>query len=190
MLQSIFSTQAAAGVGQFFDQTHGQQFGQTLQCAHIGHHANVDFLNTEKRVLRGIANATSRDHVDRTANTAALNGCNHWDAHALQQCEGGLHIGERVVDGRTALCAVCVHGDVAGESFEGHACRKMLASARNDQGPCLASIVQLVQHRIQLTPKCRMHGVERLGLVQHQMCNMVIRRQRKAIEFVHRGWPR
>ena len=140
--------------------------------------------------MRGIANAASRDHVDRTANTPPLNSSNHRNAHALKQCEGGLHVGERVVDGRTALCAVSVHGDGARESFEGHARRKMLASARNDQGPCLARIVQLVQHRIQLTPECGVHGVERLGLVQHQMCNMVIRRQRKAIEFVHRGWPR
>ena len=66
----------------------------------------------------------------------------------------------------------------------------MFAGTGNDQGSGFAFVVQLVQHVVEFAPKRGMHGVERFGLVQHQMRNVVIHRQRKAIEFVHGDRPR
>ena len=44
------SAQAPAGVGQLLDQTQGHELGQALQRAHVGHHANVDFLDAKERI--------------------------------------------------------------------------------------------------------------------------------------------
>ena len=53
----------------------------------------------------------------------------------------------------------------------------MFARARDDQGTRLALVVQLMLDGVEFAPKRRVHGVERFGLVQHQMRNVVIHRQ-------------
>ena len=62
----------------------------------------------------------------------------------------------------------------------------MFAGAGDHQCPSLAFVVQVAQHLVKFAPKGRVHGVHALGLVQHQVGDMVIRRQGKAAECVHR----
>ena len=50
MGQGFVCRKTAARVGQLFAQRHGQQLGQALQGAHVGDHADVDFLDAEKRI--------------------------------------------------------------------------------------------------------------------------------------------
>ena len=113
MRQCFFRAQTAACVSQLFDQAHGQQFGQALQSAHIGHHANVDFLDTKESFARGVSNAASGHHVDGPSNAPALNGRDHRHAQALKQGEGRLQIGQDVKHRSAPFRAVVVHRDGA-----------------------------------------------------------------------------
>ena len=108
--QRFLRAQAPSGVGQLFHYGQRNELGQALQRAHVGHHADVDFLNAEKRIGCGVANAARRHHVHRAANAAALNRCNHGHAKRFQLGESSLHVAQQVKHGSPAFGALVVHG--------------------------------------------------------------------------------
>ena len=183
--QGLGGAQAAAGVGQLFHHAQGDELGQALQRAHVGHHADVDLLDAEEGIRCGVAHAGGRDHVHRAADAPALDGHDHGDAQVVDAREGGLHVGEQVEDSGAAFGALVVHGDGTVEHFERHARAEMLARAADDQSPRLARLVQVGQHLVQLAPEGGVHGVHGLGAVQHQMGHMVGDAEGKAGECVH-----
>ena len=81
--QRFVGAHAPSGVGQFFDYRQRHQLGQALQSTHIGHHADIDFLDAEKSVFTSVANTASRHHVHRAADDAAVQGCYHRNAQCL-----------------------------------------------------------------------------------------------------------
>ena len=103
MLQRRLCWPAAACVGQLLDQAHGQQFRQALQAAQVRHHADIDFLHTKEGILRGIADPGAADHVQRTADTAALNRHDHWNAQLLDARENLLHVPQKLRQGRSTF---------------------------------------------------------------------------------------
>ena len=169
----------APGVGQLFHQCQRNQLGQALQSAHIGHHADVDFLDAEERVKRGIAQAAGAHHIDRAANAAALNGGNHRDAQCLKLGEGGLHVGQQVKNRRAAFGALVVHGNAAAKGLQRHAGAEVFAGAGDDQHARIGGLVDVRQHLVQLAPEGRVHGVERLGPIEHQVGDVVVGREGK-----------
>ena len=169
IVQGLGGAQAAAGVGQLLDHAQRDELGQALQRAHVGHHADVDLLDAEERILRGVADAARRDHVHRAADAAAMDGHDDRNAQVFQPREGGLHVGQQVKNGGAALGALVVYGDGAAKGFERHARAEMLACAADDERPCRTFLMQVSQHRVQLTPEGRVHGIQRFWLVQNQM---------------------
>ena len=165
--------QAAAGVGQFLDHRQRHQLGQALQRADVGHHADVDFLNDEERVVRGVAHAHGRDQIHRAAHAAALDGRDDGDAQRFQPGEGGLQPAQQVGDGGAAFGRGVVHADRAAKHVERHAGREMLAGAGDHQHARLAALIEAGQHLIQLAPEGRAHGVHRFGPAQHQVRDVV-----------------
>jgi hypothetical protein len=82
----------AAGVGQLAGDALPHQLGQALQGAHVGHHADVDFLDGEERVAAAVAHVGAGDQVNAAADAAAMDGGQHGLAAALQAGEGVLHV--------------------------------------------------------------------------------------------------
>jgi len=111
-----------------------------------------------------------------------VDGHDHRDAQVLDPGEGVLHVGQQVEDGGAAFGALVVHGDGAAEGLQRHARAEVPAGAADDQGACLAGLVQVHQHRIQLAPERRVHGVHGLGPVHHQVGHMAGGGQGKAGE--------
>ncbi len=161
--------QAPAGVGQLLDDAQRDQLGQALQRAYVGHHADIDLLDAEERVLGGVADAGGRHHVHRAADAAAVDRGDNRDAQRFDAGEGGLHVGQQVEDGGAAFGALVVHGDGTAEGFQRHAGREMPAGAADDQRPCLARAVDPREHGVQLAPEGGVHGVERLRAIEHQV---------------------
>jgi hypothetical protein len=95
--------QPSAGIGQLLDHAQRHQFGQPLQGAQVGHHTDVDFLDAEKRVGRGIADTAGGHHVHGAADAAALDRGDHGDAQRLQPGKYRLHVGQQVEDGGPPL---------------------------------------------------------------------------------------
>ena len=172
--QRFLRRQTAPGVGQLFHHRQWHEFGQALQRAHVGHHANVDFLNAKKCIGGGVTDAAGRHHVHRAAYAAALDGGYHRHAQRLQFGEGGLHVGQQIEHGGPAFGALVVHGNRAGKGLQRHAGAEMLAGAADDQHARRAVPVQLGQHLVELAPEGRVHGVQRLGLVEHQMGDVLV----------------
>ena len=107
------SGQAPARVGQLFHHRQRNQLGQALQGAHVGHHADVDFLNAKEGICCGIADATSGDHIDRTTDAAALDGGNHRNTQSFQLGERGLNIHQHIEHGSAAFGGVIFHQPLA-----------------------------------------------------------------------------
>ena len=175
---------APAGVGQLFDDAQRNQLGQALQGADVGHQANVDFLNAEKRVCRGVAHAAGGHHVDRAANAAALDGGNDGNAQGLDFGESTLDVLELVKNGRAALGRLVAHQIVAVKRLKCHAGTEMLAGAGDHQHPGLCALVQVRQHAIKLAPESGVHGVQGLRLAEHQVGHVVADAEREARQAV------
>ena len=127
----------------------------------------------KKASARGVADAAGGHHVHRAADAAALNGRDHRHAQVFQLGERGLHVGQHVKDGGAAFGALVVHLNGAGKGLQRHTGAEVLAGAADDQRARRAVGVHLGQHRIQLAPERGVHGVHRLGLVEHQVGNVV-----------------
>ncbi len=171
--ECLVRAQAAACVGQLFHYRFGNEFGQALQCAHVGHHADVDLLDAKERICRGVTDAAGGNHVHRTANTTALDGNNDGDTQAFQFGKRGLHVGEHVQHRSTPFGALVVHLDGTGKSFQRHTRAEVFARAADDQHTGRACAVDTRQRLVQLAPELRVHGVHGLGAAQHQVGDMV-----------------
>ena len=185
VLQSLLGAHAPAGVGQLFDHGQRNELGQALQGAHVGHHADVDFLDAEEGLGTCVTQAAGGDHVHGAANAAALDGRNHRNAQFLQLGKRGLHVRKRVKHGGAPLGALVVHLDGAGKRVQRHARAEVLAGAADHQHARAVAVVQFGQRRVKLAPEHRAHGVERVGLAQHQVGDMVFNRQGKAVHWGH-----
>jgi len=60
------------GVGQFARQAFANQSGRALQGAHLGGHADVDFLDAEDRVGRAITHVGAADQVNASGEDFAF----------------------------------------------------------------------------------------------------------------------
>ena len=83
---------AAPRVSQFPTHPLGNEFGEALEGAHISRHADIDLLDAEEGVRGRIAHVARCDHVHRSPNASALNGCQYWHAGLLQGREGLLEV--------------------------------------------------------------------------------------------------
>lgn len=137
----------------------------------------------QKGVARGVADAGGGHHVQRAADAAAVDGGDHRYPQFVQAAEGGLHAGQQVADGGAALGAGVIQGDGPAKGLQCHAGAEMLAGAADHQGARLAAAVQLLQQLIELAPEGRVHGVEALGPVQHQMRHLVGQTQLQAAQL-------
>ena len=68
---------ASTGVGEFAHHTFGNEFNQARKGAHVSCHANVDFLNADKRIFGGVAHVAGGDHIDTAADATPLNSGDH-----------------------------------------------------------------------------------------------------------------
>ena len=141
----------------------------------------------KKCIGGGVADAAGGHHVDRAANTAALDGHDHRHAQGFELAEGGLQVGQRIKDGRAPLGALVIHVDRAIKGLQRHAGAKVPTGAADYQRPRCALPVQLGQHGIELAPEQRVHGVELGRPVQHQMGHMMFGAQREAVQGGGRG---
>jgi len=114
-----------------------------------------------------------------------MDGGNHRNAHGFEQTEGALDVGQRIEHGRTAFGAGVVHLDGAAEGVQRHAGGEMFARAGDHQHASRGRGVQVFEHRVQLFPKGRPHGVQGLRAVEHQVGDVIFNREGKATEFVH-----
>src|SRR6185369_5007093 len=77
-----------------------------LQGADVGDHGEVDFLDRENGVGRGIAHVAAGDEVERAADAGALDGGEHRFAAALNGGETVLQVEDQAAQGFAAAGAV------------------------------------------------------------------------------------
>ncbi len=131
----------------------------------------------KKSVGRGVANAASGDKIHPAADAATLDRHDHRNAQLLQFGEGGLDVQQVAVNCRAAFGGFFIHHSLAAKSLQGHAGAEMFAGARYEQHACIAGLVDPGQGRIQLAPEQGVHGVERLGPVEHQVRDVRVERE-------------
>ena len=85
--QGAFGGHAFAGVGHFAYHAERHHFRQALQYAQIRDHADLRFLNREKRIRRAYANVAGSGQVQTATDTAALNRADDGEACLLKHIE-------------------------------------------------------------------------------------------------------
>ena len=73
----LFRAETPAGHCQFGNDTRCNQLGQTLQCADICGHANIDLLDRELGINRSKSHVASCHQIDAATNARTLDSRNN-----------------------------------------------------------------------------------------------------------------
>jgi hypothetical protein len=91
-LLGLDAVEFTGGVGQLARHAFADQARQTLQGAHVRHHADVDFLDGEPRIRRAVAHVGAADQINPATDARAMHGRQHRLAAALQAGQRILQI--------------------------------------------------------------------------------------------------
>ena len=167
-LSRFFGLELAARVGQLARNAVAHQLGQALQRAHVGGHADVDFLDAEVGVGAGVAHVGAGDEVDAAAYAAAVDGGQHGLAAALQAGQRVLHVQDHAAQ-RLARAAVAVVLDLrayAHHHLQVDARTEQLALALQHGHSGLGCAIHPLKGLADFLPHGGVHGVGLVGAVQ------------------------
>ena len=159
--QGLVGRNVATGEGQLTHDAVANDTWQTLQCADVGGHAHVDFLDRELRVAAAVTHVARRDEVDGAADTVTLHGRQYGFAAFVDGGERGL----QALDGATQKARIAPHvlAHLPGQRSQHHqvdACGKMLAGTTDHYRPHGIGVVDPLEDSDDLFPEGRVHRVD------------------------------
>ena len=177
----------AAGHGQFPCPALADIAGQTLQRTQIGDHADIHFLDREKRIAGSQTHVGRQRNIQPAANAGAMNGGNDRLAAMLDAADGAL----QTLDGQQQffpLAGFAVILDLllqADQHLQVNAGAEMLAIAGQDNGADFRRVACPVECLMKLTPQRVIHRIGAIGAVQFQVGNLVFNGNGNRFKFQH-----
>ncbi|MNH13341.1 hypothetical protein D3C79_729090 [compost metagenome] len=158
--QRLFGLDIAPGESQLTHHAVTDDTRQTLQCADIGGHAHVDFLDRELRVAAAVAHVAGRDQIDGAANAVTL----HRGQYRLAAFVHGIERRLQAQDGAAQEACVTAHvlAHLPGQRSQHHQVDtggKMLAGTADHNRPHRVGVVDPLEDVDDLLPEGRVHRI-------------------------------
>ncbi len=83
-LFSLSGGHPTAGISHLTNIALGNQFHQARECADVGRHADIGFLDSQKRILGGVANVAGHREIDATTDCTTLDADQNRNPGVLQ----------------------------------------------------------------------------------------------------------
>ncbi|MNG92297.1 hypothetical protein D3C79_512280 [compost metagenome] len=172
--QRLVGLDIAPGKRQLTHDAVANDAWQTLQCANIGSHAHVDFLDRELRVTAAVAHVARRDEVDGAADAVALHGRQYGFAARVHSGERGL----QPLDGLAQEACIAAHvlahlPSQRGQHHQVDTGGKVLASAADHHRAHGIGVIDPLEDVDDFLPEGRIHCVDLLWAIDLNMGDAV-----------------
>ena len=161
-----------------------------MQGAHVGGHADVDFLDGKLRIDRRITHVAGRDQIDRAAQAITLNGRQHRLAAIVHSVEGGLQF-ENLAP-QLLRVAPNIRTQLAADRSQHHqvdARGKVFASTGDHHRTHFIGVIDPAENVDDLAPEVGVHRIDLFRAVDHHMGNLICQHDIKGFVVGHGSHP-